>query len=102
MISSELVAEAQVSAGSAAEARDGPAPPLPVWTTQVHIGAVFEGGQSYHAQVFRDKQCLCHIVMAGTTIEAERADAELAIRVRNWIEAFETRDVSDFVALQAS
>ncbi|MBT2326720.1 hypothetical protein J7E62_30885 [Variovorax paradoxus] len=77
-------------------------PPPSGWTTQVHVGAVFEGGHSYHAQVFRDRQCLCHIVMAGVAVEAERAEEALAIRVRNWIEAFETRDVSDSVALQAS
>jgi hypothetical protein len=79
-----------------------PVSPPSGWTTQVHIGAVFEGGHSYHAQVFRGRQCLCHIVMAGVAIDAERAEEVLAIRVRNWIEAFETRDASGFAALQAS
>jgi hypothetical protein len=89
MISSEPVADSS------------PVSPPAGWTTQVHIGAVFEGGHSYHAQVFRDRQCLCHIVLAGVAIEAERADEVLTIRVRNWIEAFETRDLSRCGALQA-
>src|SRR4030095_12916674 len=78
-----------------------PSPPLPGWTTQVHIGAVFEGSRSYHVQVFRDRECLCHIVLAGVAIDAERADEVLAIRVRKWIEAFETRNVSRRGELQA-
>jgi hypothetical protein len=94
--------EAQMSAKSPVNARDGPVWPLPGWTTQVHLGSVFEGGHSYHAQVFRDKECLCHIVLAGVAIDAERADEVLAIRVRNWIEAFETRDFSSCAELQAS
>jgi hypothetical protein len=40
--------------------------------------------------------------MAGVAIEAERAEEALAIRVRNWIEAFETRDASGCAALQVS
>ena len=79
-----------------------PVSPPAGWTTLVHIGAVFEGGHSSLAQVFRDRQCLCHIVMAGVTIEAERAESALAIRVLNWIEAFETRDISGCGELQAS
>lgn len=82
MISSEPVADSSLVS------------PLPGWTTQVHIGSVFEGGHSYHAQVFRGRQCLCHIVLAGVAIEAQRAEEALAIRVRNWIEAFERRDAS--------
>lgn len=31
--------EAQANAESSAKALDGPVPPLPGWTTQVHIGA---------------------------------------------------------------
>jgi hypothetical protein len=83
-------------------ADSGSVSPPPGWTTKVHIGAIFEGGHSYRADVFRDKQCLCHIVMAGVSVEIERAEEALAIRVRNWIKAFETRDDSDFVAQQAS
>src|SRR4030095_1924514 len=88
-------------AKSSAKALDGPVPPLPGWTTQVHIGAVFEGSRSYHVRVFRDRECLCHIVLAGVAIDAERADEVLAIRVRKWIEAFETRNVSRRGELQA-
>jgi len=91
-----------VKAMSSLKARDGPVPPLPRWTTQVHIGAVFEGGHSYHAQVFRDKECLCHIVLAGVAIDAASADEVLAIRVRNWIEEFGVRTVLSCEESQSS
>ena len=64
---------------------------LSEWRTEMWPGVTFNESQSFHAGIFRGKDCLCHISLAGPGVDEASGQRALARRAVLWIEAYEAR-----------
>jgi hypothetical protein len=73
-----------------------------VWIMRVGQEHAGPGQSSYYADVLRDGEVLCRLTMTGPYIDQEGAEQALAIRFRNWVEDYESRDHSGDTQFSAS
>lgn len=65
--------------------------PSPEWSMKVERDAFLDGGESYHADVYRDGVFMCRVALAGRFANQEAAEEGLDRRLKAWIEDYGNR-----------
>jgi hypothetical protein len=78
-------------------AQGGFAFPSSEWHMKVEVDVNIDGGQSYHADVFRNNVFMCRVALAGRFANQAAAEEGLDRRLKAWLEDYQRRPRLDGV-----